>query len=45
MIRTIKLSVIGWTRRIQKDRDPSLYGSLWVVAASLGVLAVVMLSG
>ena len=45
MIETMKLSVICWARRIPKDRDGSLYGSLWVVAASLGVLAILMLSG
>jgi hypothetical protein len=45
MIETMKTSVIGWAGLIRKNRDGSLYGSLWVVGASLGVLAVLMLSG
>jgi hypothetical protein len=45
MIGTMKLSVICWARPVRKDRDGSLYDSLCVVAASLGVLAILMLSG
>jgi hypothetical protein len=45
MIETMKTSAIGWAGLIRKNRDGSLYGSLWVVGASLGVLAVLMLSG
>ncbi|HKI16424.1 MAG TPA: hypothetical protein VKA15_01010 [Isosphaeraceae bacterium] len=43
MIGTIQSSVVGWAGLIRKDRDGSLYGSLWVVAASLGVLAILLL--
>jgi hypothetical protein len=45
MIGTMKLNVLVWARRVRKNQDGSLYGSLWVVAASLGVLAILMLSG
>src|SRR5580704_15329851 len=45
MIETMKTRLIVWAGRIGKDRDGSLYGSLWVDAASLGVLAILMLSG
>jgi hypothetical protein len=41
----MKKSVIVWAARSWKDRDGSLYGSLWVVAATLGVLVVPGLSG
>jgi hypothetical protein len=45
MIETMHTSVGVWPGRIRNDRDGSLYGSLWVVAASLGMLAFPMLSG
>ena len=43
MFETMKTSVIVWAGRVRNDRDGSLYGSLWVVAASLGVLAILLL--
>jgi hypothetical protein len=45
MIGTMKFNVINWARQVGKDRDGSLYGSLWVIATSVGVLALVLLSG
>jgi hypothetical protein len=42
---TMKFKIITWAQRVRKDPDGSLYGSLWVVAASLGVMAILMLSG
>jgi hypothetical protein len=45
MIGTMKFNIICWARQVKKDRDGSLYGSLWVIATSVGVLALVLLSG
>ena len=45
MIGTMKFNMISWARQVKKDRDGSLYGSLWVIATSVGVLALVLLSG
>ncbi len=41
----MKMSVPAWAARSWKDRDGSLCGSLWVVAATLGVLVVCLFSG
>ena len=45
MIETAKSNLVDWARLIRQDRDGSLYGSLWIVAACLGVLALLPLSG
>ncbi len=36
---------MSWAARSWNDRDGSLWGSLWVIAASLLVLAVALLAG
>jgi len=41
----MKMSVLARAARSWNDRDGSLCGSLWVIAASLFVLAVAWLSG
>jgi len=41
----MKISVLGWAVRSWNDRDGSLCGSLWVIVASLFVLAVALLEG
>jgi hypothetical protein len=45
MNHTTKSSLADWTTLIRQDRDRSLYGSLLIVAACLGLLAAVLLSG
>ena len=45
MIGSLKSSLADWARLVRKDRDGSLYGSLLVVAACLGVLGLLLLSG
>jgi hypothetical protein len=45
MMTTMKSSPADWAGRIREDRDRSLVGSLWIVAASLGVLATLLISG
>jgi hypothetical protein len=46
MIGTVKSRFWGWARLVGKDRDGSLYGSLLVAVASIGILlAVFVLSG
>jgi hypothetical protein len=45
MIETMNTSVKVWPGRIRADRGGSLCGLFWVVAASLGTLAFLMLSG
>jgi hypothetical protein len=45
MNEAMKSSAGDRAGRIRKDRDGSLYGSLRVVGAGLGVLAVLVLSG
>ena len=36
--RNHEIQLIDWAKQVRKDRDGSLYGSLWVVATCLGVL-------
>jgi hypothetical protein len=45
MNHATKSRIAAWAALVLEDRDRSLYASLWVVAASLGVLSVLMLSG
>jgi hypothetical protein len=45
MISTTKSSSADWVGLIRENRDQSLYGTLWLVAAILGVLATLLLSG
>jgi hypothetical protein len=45
MISPTKLMRLGLTRLDRLDRDLALYGSLWVVAACLIVLAMLLLPG
>jgi hypothetical protein len=45
MIETMKSSRAGLAGADHADRDASLYGSLWVVIAVLGVLATLFLAG
>jgi hypothetical protein len=45
MTSATKLNAAEWARQLREDRDRSLIGSLWVVAASLAVLAILMVSG
>jgi hypothetical protein len=45
MIGTVKSRLWGWARLLRKDPDGSLYGSLLVAAACVGILAIFLLSG
>ena len=45
MIRTHRTTSLGPGGLGRRDRNPSLYGSLWVVAACLIVLATLLLPG
>jgi hypothetical protein len=45
MNRSTNSSVAAWAALVRADHDRSLAGSLWVVAASLGVLAFMLFSG
>jgi len=45
MMTTSKSIPTEWAGLIRENRDRSLYGTLWVVAACLGVLATLLLSG
>jgi hypothetical protein len=45
MINTIKTSPVGLAWSLWKQGDPSLYGTLWVIAACLGALATLLLPG
>lgn len=46
MIETARSKLVDWAGLIRQDRDGSLCGSLWIVAACLGVLlALLPLSG
>jgi hypothetical protein len=45
MNHATKSSIAAWAALVLEDRDRSFYASLWVVAASLGVLSVLLLSG
>lgn len=45
MNRTTNSSIAAWAALVRADHDRSLAGSLWVVAVSLGVLALMLFSG
>jgi len=45
MIGTTKSSPADWAALMREDRDRSLVGSLWVVAACLILLAILFVSG
>ncbi len=45
MIGMLKTGVADWAELVRKDRDGSLIGTLGVVVACLGMLAVFLLSG
>jgi hypothetical protein len=45
MIAMMKLRFRGWAKLVKTDSDGSLYGSLLVAAASVGILAVFLFSG
>jgi hypothetical protein len=45
MMNSAKLLQAEWMGLIREDRNRSLIGTLWIVAASLGVLATLLLSG
>jgi hypothetical protein len=45
MNHTMKSGVTGWADLIREDRDRSFYGSLWVAAACLAVLSLLLISG
>jgi hypothetical protein len=45
MIATVRSRFAGWAGLIRKDGDSSLYGTLLLVAACLGMLGILFLSG
>jgi hypothetical protein len=45
MLSTPKPDLSNWVGYVREDRDHSLYGSLWIVAACLAVLATLIISG